>query len=178
MKMHLLAAVTLLSAAACSGPANTPAETATGETATTPAETAPAAPAMSAAELNGPIAGKWKVTITSAGMTLPPQEVCYDKQMSLEEAQKMQQQAGVTCSEQSYTPAPGGMTGHSVCMMENMTVTTDMKVTGDFNTAYTMEMTSSMDPAPPGMPTPSTSTIQMERLGDCTAGEAPVPPAN
>jgi hypothetical protein len=53
-----------------------------------------------------------------------------------------------------------------------------MKVTGDFNTAYTMEMTSSMDPAPPGMPMPSTSTIQMERLGDCTAGEAPVAPAN
>ena len=51
--------------------------------------------------------------------------------------------------------------------MDGTTITTDSKIMGDFNTAYTMDMTSSIDPAPPGMPNPSTTTIKMVRLGDC-----------
>ena len=54
-----------------------------------------------------------------------------------------------------------------------MTVTTDYAVTGDFSTAYTMQMTSTMDPSPPGLPSPSVTTIKMERLGDCDAPKTP-----
>ncbi len=177
MKLGLTAAVAALALGACGGPAAPASDTA----ATPDAATAPAAPAMTPAALNGPIAGKWKVTITSAGMTLPPQDICYEKQVSLEDAQKMQQQAGMTCSEQSFTPTAEGMTGHSVCTMaanaamKETTITTDTRVVGDFNTAYTMEMNASMDPAPPGVPNPSTTSITMERLGDCEAG-APAAP--
>lgn len=163
MKVYLLAAVAALALAACGG-SNTPAATDPAATPETAAAT-PAAPAATNA-INGPIAGKWQVTITSAGMTMPAQEICYEKQMTLEEAQKMGQDAGMTCSEQTF--APDGKAGHSVCTMQGMTVTSDYKVTGDFNTSYTMEMTSSMDPAPPGVTNPSTTTVKMDRLGDCT----------
>lgn len=144
---------------------------------------APAAPAAAAETATpaaaptglaaGPAAGKWKVSVSAGGMDIPPSEICYAKQVSMEDAQKMQQEAGMTCTEQTF--AADGKSGHSVCAMQGMTITTDFAVTGDFNTAYTMQMTSSMDPAPPGMPQPSVSSVKMERLGDCDPGTAPTP---
>ena len=170
MKFVMAAAAAALMLAACGG------ENAAAPTdAAAPAAGTPAAPAAANNAIQGPIAGEWQVTITAAGMALPPQKICYEKQMTMEEAQKMQQDAGMTCSEQTY--APDGKSGHSVCTMQGMTVTSDYTVTGDFNTSYTMEMTTSMDPAPAGMPNPSTTAIKMDRLGDCTADtpRAPTP---
>jgi len=91
--------------------------------------------------------------------------------MTMEEAQQMQQQSGLTCTEQTFST--DGKSGHSVCALQGMTVTTDYAVTGDFNTAYTMQMTSTMDPSPPGMTAPSVTTVKMERLGDCDPGTTP-----
>jgi len=161
----VMAAATVALLAACSGETSAP-TTQTPSAGETPAAAAPAPSA--AASLTGPAAGKWRSTTTAGGMTMPAMEICYDKQMTMEDAQALQRSAGVDCSENTYNATAGGMTGRSVCKMGDMTITSDMKVTGDFNTAYTMEITSSMAPAPPGMPNPSITTIRMERLGDCT----------
>ncbi len=170
MKSMLMAAVAALTLAACGG-SETSAPTATGETPVA----ATAAPAAAPAGPSGPIAGRWEVSVSAAGMTVAPTEICYERQITMEEAQKMQQQAGITCSEETY--AADGKSGHSVCTMSDMKITSDYNVTGDFSSAYTMEMTSSIDPAMPGMPNPSTTTIAMKRLGDCTADtpRAPMP---
>ena len=171
MKFVLAAATAALMLAACGDKTEPTLDGAPAAPAATSETAAPAAaPAGLAA---GPAAGKWKVSVSTGGMDIPPNEMCYAKQVSMEEAQKMQQQAGMTCTEQTY--AADGKSGHSVCAMQGMTITTDFEVTGDFSTAYTMQMTSSMDPAPPGMPQPSTSTIKMERLGDCDPGTVPTP---
>jgi hypothetical protein len=174
MKSTLLAAVAALTLAACGGESGTPAPAA-GDAAA-PAETAaPAAPAATGMA-PGPIAGEWEVTVTAMGMTVPATKVCYTRAMTMQEAQEMQQGAGITCSEQ--TVAPDGKSSHSVCSMQGMTITTDMKVTGDFSSAYTMDMTSTMDPAPPGMPPgPSTTSVAMKRLGDtCAPDTIKMPP--
>ena len=144
--------------------------------ATDAASTPEAAPAAATANIpaelkEGPAAGKWRVTTTAMGTAMPPSDVCYDKQVSFEESQKMQQQAGVSCSEQSYKREGDAFVGHSVCTMDvngkTINMTTDMRVVGDFNTKYTMDMTNKMDPAPmPGMEEQK-MTILMERLGDC-----------
>lgn len=167
MKYVLAVAAAALMLAACGEKTEAP-----RDGAPTAAETPAAAPAAGTA-LTGPAAGKWKVQVSAGGMDIPPNEICYAKQMTMEEAQAMQQQAGMTCTEQTY--GADGKSGHSVCSMQGMTVTTDFSVTGDFNTAYTMQMISSMNPAPPGMPQPSTTTVKMERLGDCDPGAAPTP---
>lgn len=169
MKYAMAVAVAALMLAACGEKTETPLDGAPTPVAETPAAAAPAA----SAALTGPVAGKWKVQVSAGGMEIPPNEVCYAKQMTMEEAQAMQQDSGMTCSEQTF--GADGLSGHSVCAMQGMTVTTDFAVTGDFKTAYTMQMTSSMDPAPPGMTQPSTTTIKMERLGDCDPGTTPAP---
>ncbi len=171
MKLVLAAATAALMLAAC-GDKTEP--TLDGAPATPAAAAETATPAAAPTGLAaGPAAGKWKVSVSAGGMNVPPTEICYAKQVSMEEAQKMQQDAGVTCTEQTF--AADGKSGHSVCTMQGMTITTDFAVTGDFNTAYTMQMTSSMDPAPPGMPQPSVTAVTMERLGDCDPGTAPAP---
>ncbi len=165
MKFALAAASAALLLAACGEKTEPTLDGAPSAAATT--ET----PAPAAALPTGPAAGKWKVTVSASGVEIPPNEICYAKQMSMEEAQKMQQQSGLTCAEQTFST--DGKAGHSVCTMQGMTVTTDYAVTGDFGTAYTMQMTSTMDPSPPGLPSPSVTTIKMERLGDCDAPKTP-----
>lgn len=163
-----IAAIAALGLAACGGekPATTDGATPAAESA------APAAPAAASAPagMEGPAAGKWSITMTAMGQTMPATEVCYEKQMTLEEAQQQQQQAGVTCSEQSFKKEADGWVGHSVCTMDNagqkMTMTTDSRVTGDFKSKYTMDITSKIDPPVAGMGEQKMS-MTAERLGDC-----------
>jgi hypothetical protein len=161
MKFAFAAATAALLLAACGGSEAPATDTpAMGETA------APATPAASMSAM-GPAPGRWQNTVTSGGQTAPPSEWCYEQPMSLENIIKLQQQVGIVCSEQTFSP--DGKSGHSVCMMDTMKVTSDIKVTGDYATAYTMEVSSSFDPALPGLPNPSVTTITAQRMGDCTA---------
>lgn len=166
MKSLYLAAAAALMLAACSGETKAPAvdPAASPETAAAPAAPeAPAVPAMTADAMAGPIAGKWRTTIIAAGMSLPPQEKCFDHQISFAEAQGEQQAAGMSCIEHTVTPTADGLMDHSICTKDGVTYTTDTKMTGDFNSAYTLE--SSVTIA--GAPAPAVTTIKMERLGDC-----------
>jgi hypothetical protein len=105
------------------------------------------------------------------GQTMPPREECYARQVSLEEAEKMQQAAGITCSEQSYRKEGDAWIGHSVCTMSGagtpIKITSDSHVSGDFSSKYTIEMTSKMDPPPMPSMAEQEMTITAERVGDC-----------
>jgi len=170
MKLFLTAAaIAALGLAGC----NKTEPAATDGASSTPAPAAEtAAPAAAAAPaVEGPAAGKWKITMTTMGQTMPPTETCYATQTSFADAQKMQQQAGVTCSEQSYNREGDAVVGHSVCTSDiggkATKITTDTRITGDLKAKYTMDMTSVMDPAPaPGM-SEQKITMTAERLGDC-----------
>jgi hypothetical protein len=132
------------------------------------AEAVPAAAPVPAV-VQGPAPGKWRMTTSMNGQAMPSMEICIDKQMTFEDSQQMQKEAGITCSEQSYRrDLTGKIIGHSVCQSDSMKMTTDMVVTGDMNTAYVMENTTTMEPAP----APNMGTMKMsakaERIGDCT----------
>jgi hypothetical protein len=161
-----LAAFAALGLAACGGE-----KPATTDGAAPAAESAAPAPAAAAPAIEGPAAGKWSIAVTAMGQTMPATEVCYEKQVSLEEAQKTQQQAGVDCSEQSFKREGGGWIGHSVCTMDaagqKTTITTDSRITGDFSSKYTMDITSKMDPAPMAGMEEQKMIMTAERLGDC-----------
>lgn len=171
MRLAITAVVAALGLAACgpSEPASDAASTTTPDAATPAPDAAPAASAPPTIE--GPAAGKWRMTMTTMGQAMPSTEVCYEKRMTLAEAEKLQQRAGVTCSEQSFRREADGWVGHSVCSMDaggqKMTMTTDTRVTGDFNTKYTLDMTSRMDPPPMPSMAEQKMIIEMERLGDC-----------
>jgi len=128
------------------------------------------APALGSIEVDGPAPGKWRLTTIMQGQAMPPMEVCYEKKITFAEAQQMQKDAGMTCSENSYKRDGAAVVGHAVCFMEETKtkMVTDTRIVGDFNSAYTMELKSTMDPAP--MPEMANTEMQIkaERLGDCT----------
>ena len=169
MRLVFATAAAALGLAACgpSEPASDTASTATPATdSTAPVAAAPATPATPPA-IEGPAAGKWRMTVTAMGQTMPPTEQCFDKQVSLEEAERMQRASGITCSEQSYRKEGDAWIGHSVCTMQAMKVTQDSRVTGDFSSRYTIDMTSKMDPPPMPSMAEQKMTMTAERIGDC-----------
>jgi hypothetical protein len=121
--------------------------------------------------VDGPAPGQWRMTTSMHGQAMPPVEICYNERVTFAEAQKMQEQAGITCSENTYKREGAAVVGHAVCVMEDTKtkVTTDTRITGDFNTAYVMELKSTMDPAPMPQMAQTEMQIKAERLGDCPA---------
>jgi len=171
MRLVIAAAVAAAALAACGQPE--PASDTASTAAPSADSAAPAAPDASAtpAAIEGPAAGKWRMTVSAMGQTMPPTEYCYAKQVSLEEAEKMQQSAGVTCTEQSYHKDGDAWVGHSVCTMSAagtpMKVTQDSRVTGDFSSKYTIDIISKMDPPPMPSMAEQKMSITAERIGDC-----------
>jgi hypothetical protein len=139
-------------------------------TASPTAAVSAAAPVM--ADVDMVQAGKWSMTISSMGQSLPSSEICIEKTMTYAEAQDKQQRSGVTCSENSYHREGDKLIGHSVCTMKGMAgagevkMTSDLVLTGDLKTAYTVEQSIRMDPAPAGIGEMK-STIVAKRIGDC-----------
>jgi hypothetical protein len=170
MKRYLTVTAAMVVLAACSGGEKKTGATAAASPAAAASAAAPAAPAM--ADVDMVQAGKWSMTISSMGQTMPASEICVEKTMTYAEAQEAQKQAGVNCTENSYRREGDKLVGHSVCTIKGMagagaiTMSTDIVLTGDLKTAYTVEQTTRMDPAPAGM-TEMKSTIVAKRIGDC-----------
>lgn len=122
-------------------------------------------------------AGLWEITMTTEGRKLPPQtsQHCIDA-----ETDKLMNTMGsgmTTCSKQDVQRSGSTVTVDSVCKVGAATVTSHSVVTGDFNSAYTVKVTSTRKGGPP-MPgsTPGAATnmtIAAKWLGACKAGQKP-----
>jgi len=81
------------------------------------------------------------------------------------------------CSKQDVQKVGSTYVIDSVCMFGPMTSTSHGVVSGDFNSAYTVKVTSKRDGGPnlPGMPAGGTSTMTIEAkwLGACAADQKP-----
>lgn len=126
----------------------------------------------------GPAPGLWRVTTRMtgmpAGMDTPSIETCI-REATFEPPQgAVPQSPGMTCDQQSFRREGDAMVGHMVCTSaDGVRTVTDTRVTGDYSRNYTMEVTSTITPAP----TPEMAEVSMvmnaERLGDCPAESAP-----
>ena len=141
-----------------------------------------AAPAMMPAlalDLPARKAGLWEIKMAFEGRNLPAQTVehCIDA-----ETDKMMNSIGgnlqkEACSKQDVTKVGNTIVVDSVCKFGQSTTTSHGVVSGDFNSAYTVKVTSKREggaPAP-GMPAESTSnmTIDAKWLGACKADQKP-----
>ena len=129
---------------------------------------APAAPALAAADLEGPKPGKWKMTTNLSAAPKPVTVETCVAQTSFKDMDAAKQQAGVTCSEQSYRREGADIVGHSVCTIQGgMKVITDSRISGDFTSRYTIDAKTVMDPAPTPAMKETTMKVTAERIGDC-----------
>lgn len=163
MRIVMSLALAALLAAACSKKEDAAAPAAD---AAKPAD-APAA-AAAAPDIEGPKPGKWRMTTELAAAPQPVVvETCLAK-TSFEEMQTAQQQAGVTCAEQTFKREGADYVAHASCTYPGgMKATIDSRFTGDFQTRYVMESKTVMDPAPTPAMKETTIKVTAERLGDC-----------
>ena len=162
MRIALSLALVAVLAAACSKKEEAAATDAT--TAAPPPASAPVA----VADLDGPMPGKWKLTTELSAAPKPVTvETCVAK-TTFKDMETARQQSGVTCTEQSYRKEGADIVGHSVCQIQGgMKITSDTRISGDFNSRYTIEGKTVMDPAPTPAMKETTMKITAERLGDC-----------
>ena len=122
----------------------------------------------------GPTPGLWRVTTRMSGMPAgvdtPAIETCIREGKFEPPAGAAPQAPGMTCDQASFRREGNAMVSHMVCTTaDGVRTVTDTRVTGDYSRNYTMEVKSTMTPAP----TPSMAEVSMvmtaERLGDCPA---------
>ena len=126
------------------------------------------APNMASLE-EGPKPGLWRITTTVGGMTLPAVESCV-REAKFETPADQDESSDMTCGEETFRREGGAMVGQVVCTSsDGERMVTDMRVTGDLSSRYTMEMKSTTTPAPDPSMAEVTMVMNAERLGDCPA---------
>jgi len=160
-----VAFVGVLGLAACSNGTDAPASNPAANSADV--DVAPAV-------LEGPKPGKWRITTAMDGMpggaAVPPTEICVTQAVLEPPATggAAGQAQGADCTVTPYTREGNATVATSTCKMpNNMTTTSAVRITGDFNTRYVTEVTTKMDPAPAPNMAETKMTLTSERIGDC-----------
>jgi hypothetical protein len=123
--------------------------------------------------------GLWEIKMTMEGrnVPVPTAQHCIDA-----ETDKLMNSIGGSmqkdmCSKQDVQKVGSTIVVDSVCKIGQGTTTSHSVVSGDFNSAYTVKVTSKREggPAVPGMPADGTSamTIDAKWLGACGADQKP-----
>ena len=131
--------------------------------------------ALAAVEMPNRKPGLWEVKIDHAGGTMPSQTVqqCTDATTDKDMSTTFGPMTKDMCSKQDMQKTATGMTIDSTCKIGGMTSVSHMDVTGDFNSAYTVKMTSQNSGGPAGMPHETATTMNAKWLGDCKADQKP-----
>ena len=119
-------------------------------------------------------AGLWEMKMVRTGGSMPDMtmqhctDAATDKQMSTSFSPGKE-----TCSRQDIQKTATGYVSDSICGVAGMTITSHAEITGDFNSAYTVKMTSRSEGGPSGVPRDSATTIEAKWLGACKADQKP-----
>jgi hypothetical protein len=137
-----------------------------------------AAPA-SALDMPTRKAGLWAITMEFQGRSMPVQTMkqCTDASSDKLMTTNFGGAAERDCSKQDVKNSGGTITIDSVCKYGGATSTSHAVVTGDFNSAYTVDITSTREG---GQPIPGTTpgrethiSLSAKWVGPCAAGQKP-----
>ena len=127
-------------------------------------------------------AGLWELNMEFVGHKLPVQVMKHCVDAATDKLMNAQYSgAGQNCSRldvaKSDAKSGAGMTINSVCAAGDFTVTSHSVITGSFDSAYTVDVTSTRVGRPPMPATPVGGATHMKIsakwLGPCEAGQKP-----
>jgi uncharacterized protein DUF3617 len=125
------------------------------------------APAL-AGDMPARKAGLWQVDTTVMGHTVSMKQ-CIDAQTDQVMQARFASLPQRNCSKHDVQKAADKITIDSVCTIAGRTTTGHIVITGSFDSAYTLVMTSEVK----GVPTPRNVTMQAKWLGACAADQKP-----
>jgi hypothetical protein len=123
--------------------------------------------------------GLWELKMEFVGRKIPAQAMkqCVDAASDKLMNSNFGGSAQEACSKQDVVKSGDTMTVDSVCKFSEATTTTHAVVTGSFDSAYTVDVTSTREGGPrmPGMAAGGAShmAIAAKWLGACEAGQKP-----
>jgi Protein of unknown function (DUF3617) len=126
----------------------------------------------SAAELPSRKPGLWEIKVNLESRNIPGQTM----QQCIDAATDQMMQSGTgpagqnACSKRDVQQSAGAITIDSVCTVGGKATTSHAEITGSFDSAYTMTMTTDVATAPGGK---SVITMAAKWLGPCAADQKP-----
>ena len=131
--------------------------------------------AASAVELPTRKAGLWELKMLRAGSPAPEvtMQHCTDESTDKKMTTQLSPMAKQNCSKNDTQKTATGYVTDSVCSFGGTTMTSHSEVTGDFNAAYSVKVTSHNEGAPAGAPRDTDMTLQAKWLGACPADQRP-----
>jgi hypothetical protein len=132
------------------------------------------APAL-AVELPTRKAGLWELKMLRTGSPTPEMTMqhCTDEATDKKMTTSLSPMAKQNCSKNDTRKTATGYVTDSVCSFGGATTSSHSEVTGDFNSAYSVKVTSHSDNAPAGAPRDADMTLQAKWLGACAADQKP-----
>lgn len=117
--------------------------------------------------------GLWEIKIMMAGRQMPVQTIkqCTDATTDPEMRSSFSPMAKEMCSQQNMQKTATGMVIDSTCNIGGVASTSHVEITGDFNSAYTMKVSSSHPGTPAGAPKSTETTMEAKWLGACEANQ-------
>lgn len=119
--------------------------------------------------------GLWEIRMLdtatkAAGMTM---QQCTDAATDKDLTSNLSPMAKQTCSKNDVRKTAAGYMTDAVCTVNGMSMTSHSDVTGDFNSAYTVHVTSKVSGAPANVPQETTMTVEAKWLGPCKPDQKP-----
>jgi phage tail sheath gpL-like len=135
------------------------------------------APALAASAVELPIrkAGLWELKMVRAGSPAPEMmmQQCTDESTDKQMSANFSPMAKQNCSKNDTQQTATGYVTDSVCTISGTTMTSHAEITGDFNSAYAMKVTSHNDKPMAGVPADTSVTLQAKWIGPCAAEQRP-----
>lgn len=119
--------------------------------------------------------GLWDVKIVSADARMPPQTIqqCTDANTDAEMRTTFSPMAKDMCSQQDMKKTATGYSIDATCSFHGISSTSHTEISGDFDSAYTVKVSTSQGGGPPGVAQAGDMTMNATWAGPCKDGQKP-----
>ena len=117
--------------------------------------------------------GQWQIAMTPDTGPAMTMDICLDEATDREMMQAGMSISEGMCTDLNMTETGGTIVIDATCTIGAMKTTSHTVMTGDFQSAYSATITSTMEGGPPGMPANTTIEQTATWLGECSGGLGP-----
>ena len=117
--------------------------------------------------------GLWEIKMMSADARMPQQTMqqCTDASTDADMRTTFSPMAKEMCSQQNMQKTATGYSIDATCSFHGIASTSHTDISGDFNSAYTVKVSSKNAGAPAGVPAESATVMEAKWLGGCKADQ-------
>ena len=120
-------------------------------------------------------AGLWELKMVRSGSAMPEMimQHCTDETVDKEMNNNVSPMAKQICAKQDIKKTATGYVSDSECNVAGISTTSHAEITGDFNSAYTMKITSQSSSGAKANTGDSTTQLEAKWLGACKPDQKP-----